>query len=391
MDSKLVRHYLPEIRSFITGRKKPGSVSVNITSNCNQQCVYCEIGQRIPSSSAERLRSDDLIWILDQMVAIGIRRISICGGEPFLFPELMEIISHAAQKKIQCAITTNGMTLHSLSDADLLLLKNSQAEINLSIDSFNHEINDTIRGYDNALSNALHSIARLKEYKMSFKVLTVISKYNFMQLFDIVQNAYNLGANQVLFQPVICSSNYPDRNTIKAKQSINANPDNIEMLYAEFRKILHFEARHRIKTNVYRILPWIGYYLKAASGNDGKPFFTELLPRFYCRDVHAIIDITYDGGIQPCGLAKSNISIKEQRHLGLLKLWEEATCQLRKELHNGNFPEICNACCHHFSRNMIASVMKYPYQNRKALKILAPLMFSRLLSHLSKSGLKKEK
>jgi MoaA/NifB/PqqE/SkfB family radical SAM enzyme len=385
MTSKLTRNYLPEMLAIGYRRSKPSMVTVNLTSRCNQQCIYCEIGKDLPSGDKNYLSTTDLEWIIDQMEKSGIRKISLCGGEPFLFGGLTDVVAYAGKKNIRCSVTTNGMTAYMLNETRLDVLKKFKTEVNVSIDSFTEAVQSFTRGTPSALRNALRSIQRLSEKSIPVTVLTVISKYNYRDLFEFVTIAHQKGIRQVLFQPVICYSNYPDRPPVGNKPQMNVGAGEIEILMAELRKILRFERTHRIKTNVYRIFPWIGHYLTTAASLNGNWFFSGLLKKFYCREIDAIIDITYDGGIQPCGLALAEVTIHAERHLGLMALWVRATSGIRDDLLNGRYRPYCNGCCHHFSRNMLASVMKYPFKNKDALFDLLPLMVLRILS----AGMKK--
>ena len=188
----------------------------------------------------------------------------------------------------------------------------------------------------------------------------------------------------MLFQHVIYYSNYPDQLPVDSKSQLNVSADKLDVLMDELRKILRFERTHKIKTNVYRIIPWISYYLKTAAAQNGKWFFDEVLDKFFCREIHAIIDISYDGGIQPCGLRPASFSIYENRHLGLITLWSKATEEIKDDLRNGRYYPCCNGCCHHFSRNMLASIIKHPVRNRRALVTMAPLFLSRIRSGILK-------
>lgn len=131
-------------------------------------------------------------------------------------------------------------------------------------------------------------------------------------------------------------------------------------------------------------MPWITSYIQTASNQNGKWFFNGILKKFYCRDIHALIDIGYDGGIQPCGLSLASVSIYENRHLGLMQLWSVATKTIKDDLKIGKYPIYCNGCCHHFSRNMIASIIKYPIKNRTALCNTIYILSSRLISRILK-------
>jgi MoaA/NifB/PqqE/SkfB family radical SAM enzyme len=384
MASKIKTSYLPELSASVFGRKKPAMVTVNLTNQCNQNCIYCEIGQHHASPGDEALSFDDIIWILDEMAQNEIKKISLCGGEPFLFKGIIDVAAYAGKKNIRCAITTNGMTAHLLNDNELGILKKSKTEINVSIDSFQESVQSYTRGTEMALKNALKSIRKLRDKGIPVTVLSVISKYNYRDLYKSFIAAYEKGISQVLFQPVIYYSNYPERSTIYHKSQLNVSTEHLDVLMEELKKILKFERDHHIITNVYRIYPWIGYYLKTAEKQDGEWFFDKMLDKFFCRDVFAIIDISYDGGIQPCPLTQASVSIHQNREAGLVELWKRATETIRKDMLDGRYYDICNGCCNHFSRNMLASIIRYPLKNRAALSKMVPLVFSRVQSRLIK-------
>jgi MoaA/NifB/PqqE/SkfB family radical SAM enzyme len=378
MANKIIKNYLPEIFALGFFRSKPAMVTVNLTNRCNQSCIYCEIGTAPTSLGKDTLTIDDLKWIIDQMALNKISRLSLCGGEPFLFHGIVDVVAYAGKMNIRCAITTNGMTAHLLNESELKTLKDCKTEINISIDSFDDSIQSYTRGNPAALSNAEKSIRKLTEKSIPVTVLTVISKYNYSDLLNFCSIAYSKGIKQVLFQPVIYYSNYPERLPVDGKSQLNVSVDKLDVLMDQLKSILRFERTHQIKTNVYRIFPWIKLFLETAAAGTSKLFFTDLLGKFFCREIYAIVDISYDGGIQPCGLVSASVSIMNNRHPGLMPLWLNATRKIKNDLHNSNFYECCNGCCHHFSRNMFASIMKHPVKNRNALLSLMPLIVSRI-------------
>ena len=390
MAAKLTSSYLPELSSVIFGRKGPAMVTVNLTNRCDQRCIYCEIGQGIELPKKDVLSVADLKWILDEMLLNRIPKISLCGGEPFLFKGITDVVSYAASKNIRTSITTNGMTVHQLPRHELLTLKNCQTEINVSIDSFDEEIQSLTRGTTSALTNALKSIALLNEFQIPVTVLCAVSKYNYKDLSDFVKKACELKIKQILFQPLIFTTNYPGQPPVDQKKQLNVPVEHFSEFETELNKILRFERNHPIKTNVYRILPWIKHYIASASGNNETMFFHNVLGKFYCREIDAIIDISFDGGIQPCGLAQAKVNVFENRQSGLIALWKSATSDLKEQLNKEKFPPICNSCCHHFSRNMIASVMRHPWKNKKALITMVPLFGARFFHNFKKKIIVKQ-
>ncbi len=318
------------------------------------------------------------------MSDLGIKRLAINGGEPFLYPHILALVEYAGSKNVRCNITSNGMNIHMLSQADIDLLKKFSCEINISVDSMCEEIHNVTRGHKNALANAIKSARLLIKNGIVPIFLTAISKYNYNDLLRSLTEVRKLGVKTVLYQPIISYSNYPDRQTIDNKAELNVSREQVPLLLAELRKILKYEFTHGVKTNVYRLLPWIESYLDFVNGSSQKYFWQKILPVFRCRDIYAIVDIAYDGEVQPCALCTSGIYLSGLREKNLTELWLDAGKNLRAGNEKGNFPSFCNGCCNHFSRNMLYSVFRYPLINYKMFFKVFYLSIRRLFSTLIK-------
>ena len=80
---------------------------------CNLKCVYCyaESGKK----QENELELDELLNIIDQAEALGVRSITVIGGgEPMLHPNILDIIDYIAQKKIPQNLFTNGTVMTPL-------------------------------------------------------------------------------------------------------------------------------------------------------------------------------------------------------------------------------------------------------------------------------------
>lgn len=384
MASKLRQSYLPEIKALGIRRSGPQMLSVNLTRRCNQQCIYCEIHAQEPATATDVLRFQDMVWLLDEMHKNSIPKISLCGGEPFLYRDLYKVIEYAGEKNIRCSVTSNGMQVHLQSEANLQLLKKYKTEVNISVDSFEESLQGFTRGNPLALPNALRSIETLQQHDIPLTLLTVITRYNRHCLAQHVETAAARGIRQVLFQPVIRASNYPGISPLDQKNDLNVDAEDIPELLHQFRMILQLERKLPIRTNIYRLMPWIAAYLDRKRTGLNAFFFQAVLKKFYCRELDAIIDISFDGNIQACGLVASGVSVFDAREKGLIRLWNEATAVAKHQLkHNTYYPE-CDACCHHFSRNMLASIFKYPLRNYRVLLQLTPLILRRMMNETRK-------
>lgn len=85
------------------------SANVHITDACNYRCRFCFsrslCGHRF--MSAEKWKP----ILTDMIVNHGIRKINFAGGEPFLYPDLMECVRHCKQMGATTSVITNGSLL----------------------------------------------------------------------------------------------------------------------------------------------------------------------------------------------------------------------------------------------------------------------------------------
>jgi cyclic pyranopterin phosphate synthase len=114
----------------------PRSVRVSLTDRCDLACVYCR-PSRNDGYLEERL--DEASWrtMMNGLVASGVRRVRITGGEPLLYPRVVEMVAYAASLGLDdLALTTNATRLQKLaqplSDAGL-------QRVTVSLDSLEPE------------------------------------------------------------------------------------------------------------------------------------------------------------------------------------------------------------------------------------------------------------
>src|SRR5258708_37823825 len=79
---------------------------------CNLACAYCneydDVSKPVPlATMSERL---------DRLAALGTTVVSISGGEPFMHPELEDIIAHISRRRMMAGMITNGDLLTSGRD-----------------------------------------------------------------------------------------------------------------------------------------------------------------------------------------------------------------------------------------------------------------------------------
>ncbi|MGH3434773.1 MAG: Rv1681 family radical SAM protein [Thermocrispum sp.] len=113
--------------------------------NCNLACDYC-CAESSPHAAARHLPVELVRDAVAEFVADGGTEVLITGGEPFLHPELGEIIE-AATEHVPVTLLTNGMVFHRGNRRRILeALDRDRVTLQISLDSSTPELHDRHRG-----------------------------------------------------------------------------------------------------------------------------------------------------------------------------------------------------------------------------------------------------
>ena len=137
---------------------------VSLTDRCNFRCFYCLPHGEPPIAPKEQMLSyEEIDYVCDIFVSLGIEKIRLTGGEPMLRRDIETIIRKLSRLKSSglqdLALTTNGYYLperaQSLKDAGL-------DRVTISLDSLKRDIFKRMTGVD-VLDKVLAGIAAAKK------------------------------------------------------------------------------------------------------------------------------------------------------------------------------------------------------------------------------------
>jgi cyclic pyranopterin phosphate synthase len=137
---------------------------VSLTDRCNFRCFYCLPHGEPPIAPKEQMLSfEEIEYVCEIFVSLGIEKIRLTGGEPMLRRDIETIIRKLSQFKsnglIDLALTTNGYFLperaRSLKEAGL-------DRVTISLDSLKRDIFKRMTGVD-VLEKVLAGIVSAKE------------------------------------------------------------------------------------------------------------------------------------------------------------------------------------------------------------------------------------
>jgi radical SAM superfamily enzyme YgiQ (UPF0313 family)/MoaA/NifB/PqqE/SkfB family radical SAM enzyme len=195
--------------------KGPDCVQIDLTSNCNNDCVSCWcnsplLGDRVYKGTKKRktLPTQLVETVMSELAGMGTSELFFSGGgEPFMHPDILSIIKHAKARGMHCCINTNFTLVDGLIAKKL---------VDLSVDALTVSVwAATPRTYalthpnkDEATFHRLKSTLKLLNFlkgpggKPSIKVYNVISNLNYQELEQMVEFAEETGSESLEFTVV---------------------------------------------------------------------------------------------------------------------------------------------------------------------------------------------
>ena len=184
-----------ELRKFLTKLElaeaifstKIKSLDWEITRECNLNCKHCIVSS--PQKTAE-LTVEQIIRAINNLYDNGLEEISFTGGEPMLFPGIMDVLKYNKYKGITSRVLTNGILL---TKEKVKALSGMVSEIGVSLDGITEESNDYIRGAG-SYNRIMKGINNLKEAGVDFSIYFTLHKRN-CDIQKILSFAKDLGAS----------------------------------------------------------------------------------------------------------------------------------------------------------------------------------------------------
>ncbi len=210
----------------------PERVTLNITNQCNLNCLYCAVSST--KNAPGDMKLEEWRAVIDELARIKVFNLLISGGEPFLRGDLFELLEHILKYHFRISINTNGTVLN---DRVLSLVSGSRRldNIQVSVDGPDPVTHDAIRGRG-TFEKVISGINALRRRKIPFSFFVVVCRNNKDRLGDIIRMAEDAGASQVTF------------STLLPQGSALAHLDDLFLSFEE-RKKVESELRYLKKRN----------------------------------------------------------------------------------------------------------------------------------------------
>jgi radical SAM protein with 4Fe4S-binding SPASM domain len=179
----------------------PMSISLEPTTACNLRCPECPSGLRSFSRDTGNLREDFYRQTIEQMHRDLLYLIFYFQGEPYINPKFLDMVRHAADRKIYTITSTNG---HFLNDENARkTIESGLDRLIISVDGTTQEVYESYRkeGKLDAVLQGARNVVKWKKKLGSttphviFQFLVV--KPNEHQIPEIYRLAEEIGVDEV--------------------------------------------------------------------------------------------------------------------------------------------------------------------------------------------------
>lgn len=208
-------HHIDRVKGLLQGKRvAPIYVRIKPTNVCNQNCFYCVYANNLVFEGRSVDRRESIEWshlerTLYELKEIGVKAVTFSGGgEPLCYHSIDKALELVQRTGIDYSIITNGQALEGKK---VELLKNAKW-VRISFDASNERTYEHVRGvttYNNIVRN-IEQFAKYKSSNCTLGINCVVTRENFMEIYDICELVKELGVDNIKLSPIVVKENEGD-------------------------------------------------------------------------------------------------------------------------------------------------------------------------------------
>ncbi len=178
-DSMIVPEFSQKDIKDVISRGGLLTMEIEFNSNCDFKCIYCYAENK--QVLKNELTQKELFDVIIQARDLGVRTMVVLGGEPMLYPHLMEMICFIREHELKVELFTNGANMTVAAAKELF---ENDVTVVLKMNTFREELQDKLSGIKGAyrqIQTAFDNLEKSgypgKESKLG--VSTIICKENY--------------------------------------------------------------------------------------------------------------------------------------------------------------------------------------------------------------------
>ncbi len=259
-------------------------ISIEILQRCPNRCIYCSSHS---NPQATHIISFEIIKnIIDDAKSLGCKTVCLSGGEPFLHPQILDIISYIAKKQLICYVYTSGIYMKdevysSLPNEYIEAIRGMVDKVIFNVEADSSTLYDQIMGTDvGGFDMMKKSINDCVSSGLVVETHVVPMQVNFKHLKSIFEMCYQLGVSKVSILRLVLQG--------RALENLSLVKFTGEDSREVTKQIKALKEAYKGKVRI------------------GLPY-SDSNCRIYCKAASDKINVRYDGNVYPCEVFKDDL------------------------------------------------------------------------------------
>lgn len=227
--------------NLLSPKQTVDNILLEVTKRCNLNCIHCMEGG---SDDTGEMTQKEIEQIIDQIRMLGVYRLVLTGGEPFMRKDMVEIIRKANNSFIKTVVFTNGLLI---TEEMLQEMQGMNVLLRFSLDGATAEIHNKIRG-EGTFEKTIEVMKKCVEYGIETAIASTINALNFHQIMDIVKLAEALKVTELEISEINMFGNAREHQYLKLsrEQLAQLREYNLKLAHSckSFRRGMGFERQY---------------------------------------------------------------------------------------------------------------------------------------------------
>ena len=259
-------------------------ISIEILQRCPNRCIYCSSHS---NPQATHLIPFEIIKnVIDDAKNLGCKTVCLSGGEPFLHPQILDIISYIAKQQLTCYVYTSGIYMKdevysSLPNEYIEAIRGMVDKVIFNVEADSSDLYDQIMGTDvGGFDMMKKSINDCVSSGLVVETHVVPMQVNFKHLKSIFEMCYQLGVSKVSILRLV----------LQGRALVNLSL--VKLTGEDSREVTKLikALKEAYKGKVRIGLP-----------------YSDSNCRIYCKAAIDKINVRYDGNVYPCEVFKDDL------------------------------------------------------------------------------------
>lgn len=275
-------------------------ISFEITQKCLNNCLHCSSCSN--KQCEQQIDFETICKTVDDMPKLGVQRVCLSGGEPFLHEDLENIVSHIKNLGMEVNIYSSGIVetngdITSISLQKFQTLKRlGLSKVMFNVQSSKEKTYDKITGTEGRFSKLKESIHNAVNAEIYTEIHFVPMKLNVGDIDDVIRFSKEMGIDKVSFLKLV-----PHGRAKENQEILQLSPDENMIL----KKKLDDINGERIRIGIPLSVHFESDFCHAASAKlyikfDGNVYGCEAFKYIQQLDNN-------NNGIQPCNIYKQSL------------------------------------------------------------------------------------